>query len=77
MKAVFRFLGSMTGRIVRAVAGIILIVIGLLLVKGTGGWILAIVGLLPLAAGVFDRCLFAPLFGLPFVGSALRKAVER
>ncbi len=48
----------MTGRIVRAVAGIVLIVIGLLLVKGTGGWILAIVGLLPLAAGVFDWCLY-------------------
>ena len=77
MKAAFRFLASMTGRIVRAIAGVILIVIGLLLVKGTGGWILAIVGLLPLAAGVFDRCLFAPLFGLPFAGSALRKAVEK
>lgn len=76
MKAAFGFLGSMTGRIVRAVAGIILIVIGLLLVKGTGGWVLAIVGLLPVAAGVFDVCLFAPLFGLPFRGAALRKAVK-
>jgi uncharacterized membrane protein HdeD (DUF308 family) len=77
MKALFRFLASTAGRIVRAVAGIVLIVVGLALVKGTGGWILAIVGLLPLAAGVFDRCLFAPLFGLPFVGSRLRKAVEK
>ena len=77
MKAFFGFLGSMTGRIVRAVAGIVLIVIGLFLVKGTGGWILAIVGLLPLAAGVFDVCLFAPLFGLPFAGPALRKAVGK
>lgn len=77
MKALFGFLASMTGRIVRAVAGIVLIIIGLALVKGTGGWILAIVGLLPLAAGVFDWCLFSPLFGLPFVGSALRKAVEK
>jgi Inner membrane protein YgaP-like, transmembrane domain len=77
MKAVFRFLASMAGRIVRAVAGIVLIVVGLVLVQGTGGWILAIIGLFPLAAGVFDRCLFAPLFGLPFMGSALRKAVEK
>ena len=77
MKALFRFLASAAGRIVRAVAGIVLIVVGLALVKGTGGWILAIVGLLPLAAGVFDWCLFAPLFGLPFVGSRLRKAVEK
>jgi hypothetical protein len=77
MKAVFRFLASAAGRWVRAIAGIVLIVAGLALVQGTGGWILAIVGLLPLAAGMFDRCLFAPLFGLPFVGSALRKAVEK
>jgi Inner membrane protein YgaP-like, transmembrane domain len=77
MKAVFGFLASMAGRVVRAVAGIVLIVVGLALVKGTGGWILAIVGLLPLAAALFDRCLFAPLFGLPFGGSALRQAVKK
>ena len=77
MKAVLGFLASAAGRVVRAVAGIVLIVVGLALVKGTGGWILAIVGLLPLAAGVFDWCLFAPLFGLPFVGAALRKALAK
>jgi hypothetical protein len=30
----------------------------------------------PLAAGLFDWCVFAPLFGLPFVGKRLRHAVE-
>ena len=77
MKALFEFLASMAGRVVRAVAGIALIVVGLLLVKGTGGWILAIVGLLPLLAGLFDWCLFAPLAGLPFGGPALRKALKK
>jgi len=76
MKGFFRFIASPTGRIVRIVAGLVLILVGLLVLQGVGGWILAIVGLVPLAAGLFDRCVFAPLFGLPFVGSALRQAVE-
>jgi hypothetical protein len=76
MRGLFRFLASSTGRIVRIVAGLALILIGLWLVKGAGGWVLAIVGLVPLAAGVFDWCVFAPLFKLPFVGPQLRKALE-
>ena len=75
MNGLFRFLASTTGRIVRAVAGLALILIGLLAVGGVGGWILAIVGLVPLAAGLFDFCVFAPLAGLPFVGSRLRDAL--
>jgi hypothetical protein len=76
MKAVFRFLASSAGRVVRAVAGLALIVVGLAVVGGIVGWILALVGLVPLAAGVFDRCVFAPLFGLPFAGPRLRQALE-
>jgi hypothetical protein len=76
MKAIFRFLASSAGRLVRAVAGLILIVVGIAVVGGTVGWILAIVGLVPLAAGVFDRCVFAPLFGLPFAGPSLRQMLE-
>ena len=76
MKALFRFLASSAGRLVRAVAGLVLIAVGIAVVGGTGGWILAIVGLVPLAAGVFDRCVFAPLFGLPFDGSGLREALK-
>jgi hypothetical protein len=30
----------------------------------------------PLVAGAFDWCVFAPLFGLPFVGPKLRETVE-
>jgi len=76
MNAFFGFLASPAGRIVRIVAGLALILVGLLVFKGVGGWILAIVGLVPLAAGLFDRCVFAPLFGLPFVGPSLRQAVQ-
>jgi hypothetical protein len=77
MKGFFRFLASLTGRVVRAVAGLVLIALGVWLVRGAGGWILIVVGLVPLLAGVFDRCVFAPLFRLPFVGARLRRAVEK
>jgi hypothetical protein len=63
------FMASTTGRIVRIVAGLGLIAWGLL---GSGGWIPAVIGLLPLAAGLFDFCAFAPLFGCPLSGQKIR-----
>jgi hypothetical protein len=76
MKGFFGFIASPTGRFVRTVAGLALILVGLLAVGDIWGWILAIVGLVPLLAGLFDRCVFAPLFRLPFVGPRLRQALQ-
>jgi hypothetical protein len=73
MEGFFSFIAGPAGRLIRGLAGLALILIGLFLVRGTGGWIVAIVGLVPLLAGVFDFCVFAPLFGLPFVGPRLRE----
>jgi hypothetical protein len=61
-----------SGRLLRIVAGIALILIGLLVVQGTGGIILAIVGLVPLVAGIFSFCVFAPLFGGPFLSKDIK-----
>lgn len=76
MEGFFSFIAGPAGRLIRALAGLALILIGLFVVRGTGGWIIAIVGLAPLLAGVFDFCIFAPLFGLPFVGPRLRERLE-
>jgi len=62
-----RFMSSLSGRLLRIVAGIVLIIVGLAVVHGIGGIILAIIGLVPLVAGVFNFCVFAPLFGGPFL----------
>lgn len=70
--AFIKFMASGTGRIVRIVAGIALIALGLLSVQGTGGIILALVGLVPLLAGALDFCVFAPLFGMSFKGPEIR-----
>lgn len=66
------FMASTTGRIVRAVAGILLIAWGLLGLGGATGVVVAVIGALPLAAGVFDFCVFAPLFGAPLSGPKIR-----
>jgi hypothetical protein len=76
MNGFFGFIASPAGRVIRIIAGVALILVGLLAVGGIWGWILAIVGLVPLLAGLFDRCVFAPLFGLPFVGPRLREALQ-
>jgi hypothetical protein len=70
------FMASAVGRIVRVVAGLALIGGGIALMvssqKVTLGIVLAVVGLVPFFAGIFDFCVFAPLFGAPFTGKAVR-----
>jgi hypothetical protein len=72
MNPFIKFMASTTGRIVRIVAGLALIALGLLSVGGTAGIILAAVGAVPLLAGLFDFCVFAPLFGGPINGPKIR-----
>ena len=68
------FMASSTGRLLRIIAGVALIAVGLLVLEGTAGIIVAVVGVVPLLAGVFDFCLFAPLFGNPLSGPRIRAA---
>ena len=72
MNPFVKFMSSATGRWTRIIAGIVLVALGLLVVKETTGLIIAAIGLVPLLAGVFDVCLFAPLFGNPFSGKQIR-----
>lgn len=70
-----RFMASPAGRGVRVVAGVALIAVGLFALNAsTLGVILAVVGVVPLVAGLADFCVFAPLFGGPFKGAAARQA---
>jgi hypothetical protein len=69
------FMSSAAGRILRVVAGLIIVAVGVYLsLTGsvTAGVIVAIVGLVPFLAGVFDVCVFAPLLGAPFSGAKVR-----
>lgn len=64
-----RFMAGPIGRGIRVAAGLALIVIGVA-VGGAGGWVLAVVGLLPLMAGALNICVIAPLLKAPFSGKA-------
>ena len=72
MNPLIAFLASTPGRIVRVVAGIALIAWGLMGLGGATGIIVAIIGAVPLVAGLFDFCVFAPLFGAPLSGPKIR-----
>ena len=64
---VVKLMNSVQGRVGRGLAGLVLIAAGVL-VGGTGGLVLAVVGLVPLAAGATGVCLAAPLLGAPLRG---------
>lgn len=72
--AILRFFNSPAGRVARVVLGLALIAIGASL--GGGWWLLALLGLLPLAAGLFDICTLAPLFHLPLSGRRFRETTK-
>jgi hypothetical protein len=73
MNPFVKFMASPAGRITRIVAGLVLIALGLFVVHSTiGTIILVVVGLVPLLAGLFDFCVFAPLFGAPMSGPKIR-----
>ncbi len=74
MNPFIKFMAAPAGRITRIAAGLALIAWGILGIGGTGGAIVTAVGAVPLAAGLFDFCVFAPLFGAPLSGQKIRAA---
>jgi hypothetical protein len=62
------FMISPAGRALRIAAGIALILVGLVAIGGTGGIVVAVIGLVPIAAGVSNVCILGPLFGADIWG---------
>ena len=75
--AFVQFITSGVGRALRIVMGLVLMYVGYFVIGNTAGIILAIVGLVPLLAGLFDYCVFARLMGYPFKGSEARKVISK
>ncbi|MEN9713548.1 MAG: hypothetical protein RLZZ164_212 [Actinomycetota bacterium] len=63
-----KFMASTAGRVVRFVAGVALVAWGL---SASIVW-LWLIGLVVGAAGLFDFCIFAPLFKMPLSGKKIR-----
>jgi len=66
-----KFMASTTGRVLRVVVGLVLVIIGIL-INDTIGYVISIIGLIPFAAGLFDWCVIAPLLNMPFQGKDIR-----
>ena len=66
------FMSSTFGRWLRIVVGLVALIVSFTLVP-VAGFIVAFVGILLIAVGASDTCLFAPLFGRSFEGSDSRR----
>jgi hypothetical protein len=71
-----KFMTSGMGRGARIVLGLVILSVGLLVVQGTLGLIMAVVALVPIAGGVFDYCLVGAALGYPFWGAEARKKLS-
>lgn len=72
MKGFVQFMASVSGRVVRIVAGLALIAWGFLGLGGTEAYVISAIGAIPLLAGILDICIFGPLFGCPLEGKKVR-----
>ena len=68
---------SSRGRMIRVVAGIILMAVGLFVIRDTLGTVLALFALVPIAGGVLDFCLAGVVMGYPFRGAKAREQLAR
>lgn len=75
MKSVFKFMASNAFRVLKAISGLYLIILGVFF-PDSNGLALALIGGMMLLSGLMDFCILAPLFGYPFLGDDLRKAVS-
>ena len=62
-----RWMARGPGRLGRIAIGVALVVVGIVVGDGLG-LMLILVGLVPIAAGVFNSCLIAPILRAPFWG---------
>lgn len=68
-----RFINSPAGRVMRIVVGLVLIGLGYTQIDSGTGIVLIVIGLVPLAAGVFNLCLISGLMGGPIQGAQVGK----
>ena len=63
MSALTSFMNGPVGRVARIVLGAALIYVGLRVIGGTAGYVVAAVGVLPIVLGASGRCLTELLRG--------------
>lgn len=62
------FMRSVAGRILRIALGLVILWFALTQMAAPWSWVVALIGLVPIAAGVFNFCVLGPLLGVDFWG---------
>ncbi len=57
MSGLVDFMNTGVGRGIRVLLGLVLIYVGLTALSGVVGWVVALIGLLPIAMGAWGHCL--------------------
>ncbi|MEP7137795.1 MAG: DUF2892 domain-containing protein [Chloroflexota bacterium] len=70
---ILKFMTSGVGRVARIVLGLVIMSLGVFVVQGTLGTILAVVALVPISGGIFDFCMIGFAMGYPLKGEEARK----
>lgn len=65
MNALINFMQGTAGRVLRVILGVALIYAGLFVMGGTLGIAVAVIGLLPIAMGIWGPCLLGFVFKQP------------
>ena len=71
------FMNSTAGRGVRLVMGIVLAIVGLSVIQGVAGTIIALVALVPIAGGLFDVCMAGQMMGYGLRGADIRQKLSQ
>lgn len=62
------FMRSISGRVLRVVAGVVIIWLVFHFLQPPWSFVVAAIGLVPIAAGLFNFCLLGPLFSVDLRG---------
>ncbi|MGE5263996.1 MAG: DUF2892 domain-containing protein [Acidobacteriota bacterium] len=65
MNALINFMQGTAGRALRVILGMVLIYAGLFILGGTLGIMVAVIGIVPLAMGIWGPCLLGFVFKQP------------
>lgn len=57
MNGLIQFMNDTAGRALRVILGLVLIYLGLAVIGGTTGLVVAVIGLLPIVLGLRGKCL--------------------
>ncbi len=67
---IVKLLTSPFGRGLRIVLGALVIAIGQFVIGGTPGTLMSVIGIIPIAGGVFDFCIISAILGYGFSSPA-------